>query len=75
MEQPETEILLSFRTPPSHQYQESLLLDVLLVSRPLHSFGPPSLLFLTDIVLKRKTSDESIPQPGLYNKEPLKQRA
>lgn len=49
-----------FRGPFSPQQEESLLLDVFLVPRPLHGFGPPSLLFLAHIVLKRRRNDQQI---------------
>ena len=54
-----------FRMSLSHKDRESLLLDVFLVSRSWHGLGPPSLLFVTYITLKRKRKIEYTPHPGL----------
>lgn len=52
--------------PHRHEGRRHLL-DMLLVPGALHGFGPPSLLFLTHVILEGKVSDESTPRPGPWN--------
>lgn len=54
----------------SHKGRERLLLDVLLVPGSLHGFGPPSLLFLTYVILKRKIKNEYTPTPWTVKQPP-----